>query len=97
MTQQYLCGELSIQLARLQALAARCPWLAGQIGRLRAEAEIAPPATLGSVAARGIAVGDELCWQLLGDGDLTTFSCLAAECSELYEFAWAARFGERSG
>ena len=84
-TQQYLAGELSLLLARLQATAAG--QRAGQdIGALRREAESSPPAALGSVAERALRLGDAVCWGSVARGDLTIFDRAAEASAELYEF-----------
>ena len=89
MTQHYLAGELSLLLARLQAVAsdqasARSVW------HLRREAETGPLNALGSVVVRAFGLADGLCWESLRQGDSTAFHSQATIGAELREFALCA-------
>lgn len=88
-TQQYLAGELSLLLARLQLMAAN-PTSECAFARLRAEAETSPATALGSVAARALRLSDLLCWESVSRGDTTAFRRQAEASAELYEFGICA-------
>src|SRR5450756_682361 len=60
-TQQYLAGELSLRLARLQGAAANRAYLP-ELACLRREAETGPLAGLSWVLGRALTLGDGLCW-----------------------------------
>jgi len=89
MTRQYLAGELSVLLGRLQALDPHRE-LAGGITRLRYEAETCPLPSLASVAVRALWLIDDLCRESLASGDAVAFSHEAAISAELYEFGVCA-------
>ena len=93
MTQQYIAGELSLRLWELQG-AATDQERAGEVGRLRHEAERMPLAALGSVVLRALGLADRLCWDSLGCGDVSAFSRQAAICAQLWEFGICARLFE---
>ena len=89
MTQQYLAGELSVLLSRVQAVttteaARRAAW------SLRHAAETEPVHALGGVTVRALALTEGLCWDSLNRGDTTTFTRQAAVCAELHEFGICA-------
>jgi hypothetical protein len=88
MTQQYLAGELSLLLARLQA-ATNQP-SARAVARLRREAETWPLVALASVVVRALALTDTLCWDSLQRGDAAAFTRQAALCAELRDFGICA-------
>jgi hypothetical protein len=89
MTQQYLAGELSVLLERVQAVtttdAARC-----QVCSLRHEAETEPVWTLGWVTMRALALTEGLCWESLNRGDTAAFTRQAAAGAALHEFGICA-------
>ena len=89
MTQQYLAGELSLLLARLQAVAANTAWVR-DFRRLRHEAETMPLTTLSLVAEAALEVADELCWESLERGDTAAFVRQATICAELWQFGVCA-------
>src|SRR5438445_5943634 len=89
-TQQYLAGELSLLLARLQAVATN-PGPGRDLAALRRQAETSPVTELGSVAARALRCGDALCWDSVSRGDLAAFGRQAEVSAELYEFSMCAR------
>ena len=85
MTQQYLAGELSVLLGRVQAVttteaAGRQAW------SLRVAAEQGPIQGLGWVTVRALALIDRLCWDSLNRGDIGAFSRQAAAGAALREF-----------
>jgi hypothetical protein len=95
MTQQYVAGELSMLLARLQAAAGRETW-ARDAARLRRQAETTPLPGLASVVARALALGDDLCWDSLTRGDSASFVRQTAAVADLYQFSLCARLlGDR--
>jgi hypothetical protein len=77
MTQEYLIGELSVRLERLQA-------------RLRDEVETGTPGGLVSATARALTLADDLCWQSLSDGDTGAFARQALACADLRLFGICA-------
>jgi len=89
MTQQYLAGELSVLLERVQAVtttdAARC-----QVCSLRHEAETEPVWALGWVTVRALALTEGLCWDSLCRGDTAAFTRQAAAGAALHEFGVCA-------
>jgi hypothetical protein len=89
MTQQYLAGELSVLLARLQAVATNQAAVR-EVAQLRREAETGPLTALTFVVMRALALSDRLCWDSLERGDAAAFACQAAICAELREFAVCA-------
>jgi len=85
MTQQYLAGELSVLLGRVQAVttteaAGRQAW------SLRVAAEQGPIQGLGWVTVRALALIDRLCWDSLNRGDIGAFNRQAAAGAALREF-----------
>ncbi|MGH7391778.1 MAG: hypothetical protein ACREM3_20335 [Candidatus Rokuibacteriota bacterium] len=93
MTQQYVAGELSLRLGRLQAVATDQE-RACEVARLRYEAERMPRAALGSVVVRALGLADRLCWDSLECGDPLAFSREAAIGADLWEFGICARLFE---
>ncbi len=89
MTQQYLAGELSLLLARLQAVATDQA-SARHIACLRREAETGPLTALSSLTARALALTDALCWQSLQRGSTAAFSRQSTICAELWDFGVCA-------
>ena len=89
MTSQYLIGELSVRLQKLEDAAA--PDRAAQVADLRHEVESCPPLSLASTMCRAIVVADGMCWHSLARGDVAAFARLAAASAELRQFAVCAR------
>jgi hypothetical protein len=87
MTQEYLIGELSVRLERLQATAANT---CGGLARLRDEVETGTPGGLVSAAARALTLADDLCWQSLSEGDTEAFARQALACADLRLFGICA-------
>jgi len=93
MTRQYLIGELSVRLERLQATTGRA---APGLARLRAQVETGPLAGLASATAQVMALADELCWDSLSRGDAAAFAARAMILAELRQFGVSARLlGDR--
>src|SRR5450756_2048797 len=88
-TQQYLAGELSLRLARLQGAAANRAYLP-ELACLRREAETGPLAGLSWVLGRALTLGDGLCWDALESGEIASFTDQAAACAELCELGVCA-------
>jgi hypothetical protein len=89
MTQQYVAGELSIFLGELQAATADQSF-ARFFADLRREAETKPPAALGGVTVRALALTDDVCWQLLTQADTVGFTRQAGILAELHDFGVCA-------
>lgn len=83
-----MTGELSVRLGQLTSMAD--PALAGEFARLRLEAEVRPPTSLGVVALRAIEQADRLCWDTLRSGDTSLLGREIELCSDLYEFCACA-------
>lgn len=89
MTQQYLAGELSVLLERVQEVAVS--EAAGREARaLRQAAESVPVEALGWVTVRALALTDRFCWDSLGRGDTAAFNRQAAAGEALREFGVCA-------
>jgi len=89
MTQQYLAGELSVLLERVQAVATteaagRDAW------SLRQAAETVPVQALGWVTVRALALTERCCWDSLNRGDTAAFTRQAAAGAALREFGVCA-------
>jgi hypothetical protein len=89
MTQQYLIGELSVCLERLQA--ATAPELARDVARLRHQVEMGTPAGLGLAALHALALADGLCWASLSRGDTAAFDRQSKASADLRHFGVCAR------
>jgi hypothetical protein len=89
MTRHYLAGELSMLLARLQAVATDQASVRN-VSHLRREAETGPLSALGLVVVRALGLADGLCWESLRRGDSAAFDRQAAIGAELREFALCA-------
>jgi hypothetical protein len=84
-TQQYLAGELSVLLGRVQAVTTT--EVAGQEAwSLRVAAETGPIQGLGWVTVRALALTDRLCWDSLNRGDTGAFNRQAVAGAALREF-----------
>lgn len=89
MTRQYVAGELSVLLGRLQCALPSASW--SQIaGSLRHEAEDGSPSELSAVAMEGLEIADCGCWESLAKGDMEAFRRLSGIAAELWEFAVCA-------
>ena len=89
MTQQYLAGELSVLLARLQAVTTNQVSVRDVV-QLRREAETRPVTALTSVAVHALALADGLCWDSLAQGNTAAFTCQAAICAKLRDLGICA-------
>ena len=89
MTQDYLIGEVSICLQRLEAAASG--EAVNDITRLRNQVEAGPRTCLTSVLIQALAVADGMCWASLGRGDEGAFVCQARAAADLFQFGICAR------
>ncbi|WP_214317653.1 hypothetical protein [Nonomuraea sediminis] len=89
MTQQYLAGELSLLLGRLQAVTTGTT-SEKDVADLRHEAETVPVWALPSIAARALMLTDALCWESLSRADAVAFSHQAKISADLFEFSVCA-------
>ena len=89
MTQQYLAGELSVLLERVQAVATT--EAAGRDATaLRQAAETVPVQALAWVTVRALALTERFCWDSLSRGDAAAFTRQAAAAAALREFGVCA-------
>jgi hypothetical protein len=84
MTSQYLAGELSVRLERLQAAASTAR--AGQVTELRHRVESCPVSWLAEAVGRALALADNLCWDSLARGDAVAFASQATASADLRQF-----------
>jgi hypothetical protein len=89
MTQQYLAGELSVLLERVQAVATTKA-AARDATAVREAAETVPVQELGWVTVRALALTERLCWDSLRRGDTAAFTRQAAAGAALREFGVCA-------
>jgi hypothetical protein len=89
MTQDYLAGELSVRLERLQAAAE--PDAASELAALRQQVEAGPLPALKAAAAEALAIADRLCWQSLSGGDMAAFARQAEISADLRLFGVCSR------
>jgi hypothetical protein len=90
MTQQYLAGELSVLLERVQAVTTT-ETAVRDASILRHAAETEPVQKLGWVTMRALALTDRLCWDSLNRGDIAEFARQAAVSAALREFGVCAK------
>ncbi len=97
MTQQYLVGELSARLERLQAVTAGNG--AVQVAQMRQQVESCPLSRLAAALVRALALADGLCWDSLSAGDAASFDRQASVLAELRLFGICASLlaDDRSG
>jgi hypothetical protein len=88
MIQDYLIGELSVQLERLQA-ATRIP--ADDVAALRHQVETMPVTSLSTQTVSALMLADRLCWDSLSRGDIAAFSRQASICADLRLLGVCAR------
>ena len=88
MHQDYLTGELSVRLERLQATTHEP---APEVACLRRQVETGPPPDLTSAAARALALADDMCWESLSRGDAVAFTRQATISADLRLFGVCAR------
>jgi hypothetical protein len=89
MTQQYLAGELSVLLDQLHRVAT-CPQRAGDVDRIRQQAETVPVGALCWVMTCALHEAEALCWDSLGRGDMAAFYRQAEVSAQLHEFGVCA-------
>jgi hypothetical protein len=92
MTTQYLIGELSARLERLQAAVDPAP--ARDIASLRYQVETGPVTRLAAATGRALALADQFCWDSLSRGDTASFTRQSAISAELRLFGVCARLLE---
>jgi hypothetical protein len=88
MMQDYLIGELSARLERLQSATAATT---ADLARLRERVETRPAAELPAETAQALALADRLCWDSLSSGDTAAFERQAAVSADLRTFGICAR------
>ncbi len=88
MIQEYLIGELSVRLERLQA-ATSTP--ADDVALLRHQVETSPITLLAAETVSALALADRLCWDSLSRGDIAAFARQAPICADLRLFGVCAR------
>jgi len=91
-TQQYLIGELSVRLERLQGAARDAAM--GDVETLRRQVETRPVAGLAAAMIMALALADRLCWDSLARGDLVAFTSQAEISADLRLFGVCARLLE---
>jgi hypothetical protein len=89
MTREYVAGELSVLLERLQAVTTT-EAAKGDVCWLRHAAETEPIRVLDSITVRALALAEGLCWESLNRGDIAAFSRQAMVCAELHAFGVCA-------
>jgi hypothetical protein len=89
MTRQYLIGELSARLERLQA--SMPPAASRDVAELRCQVETRPVAWLPAELAQALTLADRACWDSLESGDAIAFARLSAAGSDLRLFGVCAR------
>ena len=88
MTQQYIVGEFSSLLGRLQPVpSAR---LGNALNDLRQDVELGSLPMLPRLAQEAMAFTDVICWVALEEGDLNGFSRYASTAVALREFTVSA-------
>jgi hypothetical protein len=88
MTSQYLVGELSARLERLQAVTSA--GRAAQVARLRHRVESCPLTWLAEGMSRALEIADNVCWDSLSKGDADLFARQACVSAELRQFGICA-------
>jgi hypothetical protein len=88
MTQNYLIGELSARLERLQSASSRTT---ADLTRLRRRVETRPAYELRPETAQALALADKLCWDSLSSGDTASFRRQAAIAADLRLFGICTR------
>lgn len=89
MTVQYLIGELSVRLEQLEAAADQAA--ARDIASLRCQIEKGPVTWLAAGTRRALALADQLCWDSLSRGDISSFTRQASISADLHLFGVSAR------
>lgn len=88
MTSQYLVGELSVRLERLQAVTS--PGRAVQVAQLRHRVESCPLTWLGEGVSRALDIAENVCWESLSRGDAELFARQALVSADLRQFGICA-------
>jgi hypothetical protein len=84
MTRQYLAGELSVRLERLQAAASAA--LEMRVSELRHRVESCPVSWLAEAVSLALALADDVCWDSLSRGDASSFASQASVSADLRQF-----------
>jgi hypothetical protein len=90
MTKQYLVGELSVRLARLEAAAAGGSAVR-DVEYLRRKAEASTFEGLTWVLLRALVLNEALCWASLARGDVAAFERQAEIAADLDDFGICSR------
>ncbi len=88
MIQDYLIGELSARLERLQAAT---PAPVSELTDLRCRVESSPVTWLAAEVASALALADRLCWDSLSAGDIDAFARQAPVSADLHLFGVCTR------
>jgi hypothetical protein len=88
MTSQYLAGELSVRLERLQEVTSA--GRAAQVARLRHRVESCPLPWLTEAVSRALDIADNVCWDSLSQGDAEMFARQASVSADLRQFGICA-------
>jgi hypothetical protein len=88
MIQDYLAGELSARLERLQSAAGI---RVGDVTQLRQQVETGPVNWLAAETIRALALAEQVCWDSLSRGDTVAFDLQAAISADLRLFGECAR------
>ena len=89
MTQQYLVGQLSVLLERLQGAATEAA--SGEVEALRHQVETRPVPGLSATMTSALALADRMCWDSLSCGDIIAFARQADISEDLRLFGVCAR------
>jgi hypothetical protein len=88
MIRDYLIGELSARLERLEAVT---PAPVSELADLRCQVETSPVALLPAEVACALALANRLCWDSLAAGDIDAFARQAPVSADLRLFGVCAR------
>jgi len=88
MIQDYLVGELSARLERLQSAAGIH---VGDVAQLRHQVETGPVTSLAAETICALVLADQMCWDSLSRGDAVAFDHQAAISADLRLFGVCAR------
>lgn len=84
MTRQYLAGELSVRLERLQAAAPSAR--VAPVIELRHQVESGQVSWLAEAVSLALAEADNLCWDSLSNGDAASFASQVSASADLRQF-----------
>ncbi len=89
MTWHYIAGELSLLLGELQEVTSD-EMFSLEISNLRKEVEVEPLSVLVHIAARSLALANDMCAISLARGDSVNFTRQLLICNELWCFGVSA-------